>query len=314
MNSECGNVTLVSSNPAHDMLITGVSLHGLWTSAGGTPTWSPLGTAAGSASIVNRASTFVYDPDHPQTFWESGIYNGGGVYRTDDDGVTFHQLGDVVHSDGVSVDLSDPARKTLVSVRHEKINTLRSTDGGQTWTDISKSLPPDLGFAVGSHVINSTTYLLGTGYGKSSAVFRTTDAGATWMSVFSGGVVGSPLQTSDGALYWVLQSGGIIRSTDQGVTWTSATAAGTVSAVAGGLVALPDGRLAAIGNGVVVTSSDHGMSWKELGPRLPYAPAGLAYSSFRNALYIWHFTCDFSTQNPVPADAIMELTLGDSAG
>src|SRR5262249_12710779 len=96
--SECGNVSLVSAHPDRDMVITSVAQHGLWAGENGASSWTPLGTGPGSAKIINRGSTIVYDPDHQDTFWESGIYNAGGVYRTDDNGTTFRQLGDVVHS------------------------------------------------------------------------------------------------------------------------------------------------------------------------------------------------------------------------
>ena len=43
--------------------------------------------------ITNRPSAIVYDPEHADTFWEAGIYNGGGVYKTEDNGKTFVQLG-----------------------------------------------------------------------------------------------------------------------------------------------------------------------------------------------------------------------------
>jgi photosystem II stability/assembly factor-like uncharacterized protein len=309
MPSECGNLTLVSARPDRDVIITGVAQHGLFANDDSSATWKPLGTGSGSASIINRASTIVYDPDHPDTFWESGIYNAGGVYRTDDGGATFRQLGDVVHSDAVSVDFTDPARKTLLSGTHERSTLLRSKDGGQSWTDISTTLPAGVGFAVGPHVVDAQTYVLGTAFGEHSGIFRTTDGGATWTPVFTGGVAGTVLAAkSDGALYWVLQSGGIIKSTDGGATWTTAARSATAAAIQTNLTELPDGRLAAVGNQVVIVSSDHGATWRAAGPKMPYVPTGFTYSAQRKAFYIWYFTCDFSTQNPIPDNAIMSLS------
>jgi photosystem II stability/assembly factor-like uncharacterized protein len=309
MPSECGNLTLVSVRPDRDVLITGVAQHGLFANDDGSATWKPLGTGSGSASIVNRASTIVFDPDHPETFWESGIYNAGGVYRTDDGGATFHQLGDALHSDAVSVDFTDPNRKTLLSGTHERPTLFRSKDGGQTWADIATTLPAGFGFPVGPHVVDGQTYILGTAFGEHSGIFRTTDGGANWTSVFAGGVAGTPLVAkSDGALYWVLQSGGIVKSTDGGTTWTTAARSATAAAIQTNLAELPDGRLAAVGNQVVIVSSDHGATWRAAGPKMPYAPTGFTYSAARKAFYIWYFTCSLSTQNPVPDNAIMSLS------
>src|SRR5688500_17972125 len=118
--SECGNLSFLSVRPDRDMLTVSVALRGLWASEKGSDTWTPLGVGAGSATITNRGSSTVYDPDRPNTFWESGIYNGGGDYRTDDNGITCRQLGTLTHSDAVSVNLTDPRRLTLLASGHER--------------------------------------------------------------------------------------------------------------------------------------------------------------------------------------------------
>jgi hypothetical protein len=93
--SECGNMTLLSARPDRDMVIAGVARQGLWSSVNGSTTWSRLGQGQGSAVITDRPSSITYDPSHPNTFWESGIYNGGGLYLTTDNGITFKQLGNL---------------------------------------------------------------------------------------------------------------------------------------------------------------------------------------------------------------------------
>ena len=309
MASECGNVSLVSARPDRDELIASVSLHGLWSTTG-TSDWTALGTGAGSAQISNRGSKIVYDPDHPNTFWESGIYNGGGVYRTDDGGQSFRQLGDVAHVEGVSVDLSDPQRQTLVAGLHEQIGLLRSSDGGRTWTKISTTLPPDAGFTTSPFVVDSHTYLVGTNHSDKAGVFRTTDGGASWTQVFEGAVVGQPLLTTKGSLLWVVDGGGIIASKDAGTTWTSAARSGTVDSGAPDLVELAGSMIAAVGNSTVVASPDGGATWQGIGPTLPFRPAGMTYSLSRRAFYIWYFTCNQGGDNAVPANAIMGLDLG----
>ena len=129
MASECGNLGRVSSHPTIDMLLVGVAKKGLFSSTDGGVSWQPLGTTG--ASITNRISYVAYDPAAPMTFWESGIYNGGGVYKTTDNGASFVQVGSVTHSDSVSVNFSDPARMLLLAGSHEQAQKLfRSLDGG----------------------------------------------------------------------------------------------------------------------------------------------------------------------------------------
>src|SRR5215510_14970547 len=84
LNSECGNMSFLSARPDRDMLIAGIALKGLWAMNAGATSWTQLGQGAGSAVITNRPSSITYDAAHPDTFWESGLYNGAGAYRTDD--------------------------------------------------------------------------------------------------------------------------------------------------------------------------------------------------------------------------------------
>jgi hypothetical protein len=305
-------MTLVSARPDRDMLIGGVAQQGLWTSAGaGQSSWTHLGQGAGSATITNRPSAIVYDPDHADTFWEAGLYNGGGVYKTEDNGQTFVQLGSISHNDGVSVDLTDPARKTLLAGPHEQANKLyRSTDGGHNWTDIGSRLPMDTGFLSSPLVITDKVHLIGSYNGHGAGVFRTADGGETWSQVYGGAVRGHPLVASHGSIYWLLDvDAGLIRSEDQGASWTQITEAKILATYSGGatLLELPDGRLISIGLHTIMISADQGVSWQALGPEFPFGPGGLAYSSFRHMLYIWHFDCNFSGSDPVLSDAIMAL-------
>jgi photosystem II stability/assembly factor-like uncharacterized protein len=303
--SECGNMSYVTARPDRDMLIAGIALRGLWASTDGGTSWAPLGQGEGSAEIINRPSAIVFDPEVPDRFWQSGSYSGGGAFRTDENGTTFVDLGDVEPSDLVSVDLGDPARSTLLSGTHEQDVVFRSTDGGETWREVT-GLPEGIGQAHAPHVVDAQTHLVGTKAGSESGVYRSTDGGATWTLVYETGVNGRPLAASDGAIHWLLEEGaGLITSTDGGATWTEVDVPG-VGKYAGSLLELPDGRFATFGSRVLL-SNDRGATWQPVGPELPYEAVGLAYSPFRKAFYVWRFDCDLTTDNPIPADAIMQL-------
>lgn len=315
--SECGNMSLVSARPDNPGLIASVAQQGLWAddASGDADMWTKLGTGAGSATITNRASSIVYDPLRPTTFWESGIYNGGGVYRSDDGGLTFTQLGDISHTEAVSIDFTDPARKTLLASKHEDASVSRSTDGGTTWTDIASTLPPGTGFSSGPLVIDSTTFVLGTSHGDASGVFRTTDGGASWTRVFDEGVTALPLVTSDGAIYWVAQArAAVIKSVDKGATWTVVTKDGTVAPQSTSLIPLPGGAFASLGNATIIVSTDGAVTWEPVGPALPFVPIGMTYSAWRMAFYVWYFDCDFSTDDPIQPNSIMRLDYAPAAG
>jgi hypothetical protein len=306
MASECGNLGLVSANPCSNMVIAGVAKAGLWGTEDGGKTWGKLGGGAGSAVITNRISAVVYDPAHPGTFWESGIYNGGGVYKTTDNGKTFAQLGDLTHTDSVSVDFSDPERKTLLAGPHEATSKVsRSTDGGKTWTDIGKTLPGSAGFCTATQVLSATNLLVGCVNG---GVFHSTD-GAAWTSVGSKGVIPQPLLATDGNIYWPGSQGGINVSTDQGQHFTQTADGSVAPGIVGSLypAELPDGRIVIVGKDHLLISADKGKTWKPIGEPLPYPGGGYdgargpAYSARTKTFYVWRWDCS----NNVVANAVM---------
>ena len=302
MQSECGNLTLLSPVPGSNTLIAGVAQKGLWATSDGGASWQPLGTGQGSARISNRPSWISYDPLNPAHFYESGIYSGGGAFATTTGGTTFAQLGTVTHNDFVSIDYTDPDRKTLLVGGHEQPRTVwKSTDSGKSWTNVGVNLPAGTGFSSDPLIIDAKTYLVNAaGSGQATpGIFRTTDGGATWTRVSSLGPNGAPLVTSDGNIYWAVADA-LAKSSDHGVTW---------SLVGGGFVnehpiEVPGGRLVTAQQDTLVVSSDGGASWEPLGPQLPYSPAGVVYSESQKALFIWHWDCG----TRVPADAIEKLS------
>jgi len=291
--SECGNTPYLAAHPIYDMLITSVAKQGLWASTDGGASWKQLWSTAGKDQITNRGSSIVFDPMHPDTFWESGIYNGNGVYRTTDNGATFTPLGDVRHLDSVSVDLGDPQRLTLLAGGHEQTQTLyRSTDGGTTWTNVGKNLPAGTNFCTNALVIDQSTHLVGcSGYANGTdGVFRTTDGGKTWAPASTASAAALPLWASDGTIYWsLIYDRGLIKSTDQGRTWTQTVQCGTLKT--GHPIELPDGRIVAPGNKTLMISSDKGASFQPVGEPMPFTPNSITYSAHRNAFFIEQFDC-----------------------
>ena len=305
LDSECGNLTGLAVSPEGDKLVAGVALQGLWSSTDGGNSWVALGDSPESDSIVNRPMSIVFDPANAEWFWESGIYNGGGAYVTDNGGATFRSLGVEVHGDAISVDFSDPERAVLLVGGHESAQTLfRSDDGGETWNNIGSGLPSDES-CTWPLVIDADTYLVGCSY-SGDGIYRSSDAGATWSEVSPIGGSGVPLVASDGSIYWAMKDGGgIVRSTDDGLTWTQVTGPQVVESL--GPVELPDGRIAAVGKTTIVASADEGATWRPVSAMLPYSDiSGFVYSAPQRAFFIKHFTCG-SESVPVPADAIMRF-------
>jgi photosystem II stability/assembly factor-like uncharacterized protein len=289
MPSECGNLQLLSADPYSTRVIAGVALRGLFAADNGGSTWTALGGGAGSAIIINRPTSIVYDPDDANTFWESGTYNGGGVYITNDRGTTFRQLGNVARNDLVSVDLHDPARQTLLAGGHEQSQTLYySADGGGSWTNVGSHLPADSNFSSFPLVLDSANFLIGAcGFGSGACgIWRSDDRGQTWKAATTTmSPTWPPLWHSTGAIYWSLsQNGSLGVSTDGGNTWVR------VGAGVSSPIELPDGRILALGSDHVEVSPD-GRSWTPIGQTLPFQASGLIYSAWTKTMYIWKSDC-----------------------
>jgi photosystem II stability/assembly factor-like uncharacterized protein len=310
ISSECGNMSGLAAKPDEDLLIAGIAQKGLWSSTDGGDSWESMGAGKGSDKIVNRMRNIVFDPEVTERWWEGGIYNPGGVYETTDNGRTFRMLGGPDQlGDLLSVDLSDPDRKTLAIGGHETSGGLTlSSDGGETWDPVGKGLPTgtDCTFPL---ILDAQTFLVGCGGygGKPNGVYRSTNAGQSWKQVSDAGGVGAPLRASDQTIYWYSPDGALIRSSDDGVSWTQAVGSGTIEGPS--IVELPDGRLASLSKHYVMVSSDQGSNWVIASSAWPYPdtspPTGLVYAKAQKAFFIWYFTCGFDGPVPVPDDAIM---------
>lgn len=296
-SSGCG-VIFIAAHPARDELLLGVDQFGLWHSTE-EGTWSALGTGSQSAVIMNGMSDIDFEPEDPDTFWEAGIYNGPGGFKTTDGGVNFAQLGDLKHVDSISVDFTDPDRQTLIAGPHERSGVIwKSTDGGESWVELT-NLPEGFGFSSNVHVVDADTYVVGVTLG----IIRTTDGGDSWEVVSRIGGHMDPLVASDGAIYWNAEGNqGIVKSTDEGLTWERLVGGGVLSAARPPLE-LPDGRLAALQGQGVVVSSDGGFSWDPIGEEAPITIKGFVYSAERKAFYVTTDGCDA----PIGADAVLKL-------
>lgn len=333
IESYCGTLSFVSAPPHEDRVLASVVGQGLFSIEPGSDEWTAFGRGPDSAPIDHRTSGFVYDPANPDTFWESGFFSLGAppnarassVNRTDDGGATFVAVGNELPADLVSVDLSDPQRRTLLmglrgGARDRRV--LRSTDGGSTWADVTDGLPGDLGEASFPHIVDANTHLLGThkgdrGEGASPGIFRTDDGGDTWVKVFEEGVAGPPLASTDGRLYWLLDNGGIVSSSDTGLTWDVIRRDGPLGAGQRAdarrnrIVETSDGAWLVLEAESMVMSRDRGGSWQRVGPPLPVrTPAGFAYSESQDAVYVWSNYCSHQDGvNPVIEKSINRLEL-----
>jgi photosystem II stability/assembly factor-like uncharacterized protein len=175
----------------------------------------------------------------------------GGVYRTDDGGANWQprnvgiraqflppeqrypEWGQCVHKIA-----SNPANpKQLFLQNHWGL--YRSDDGGDSWTDIANGVPSDFGFAMEVDPNDGSVFIIPlesdefrcTPEGK-LRVYRTRDAGASWVATQSGLPQENALETvlRDGlsmdslqpsGIYFGTRSGKLFGSKDAGESWSA---------------------------------------------------------------------------------------------
>jgi photosystem II stability/assembly factor-like uncharacterized protein len=278
-------VTYMKAVPGSKWVIAGVSERGLWASGDGGATWRKLG----GNEMTFRPGRIVFDPKNTSVFWVSGCY-GNAPFQTRDGGRTFRRLGNLAHADGVAVDFSDPARKTLLLGLHEQSQSLQlSRDGGDTWTKIGDALPADSNHSSDPIIIDAKTFLINTAGWKPNAtlgIYRTKDGGRTWTQVSAYGPQGPALVASDGAIYWQrVWGGGLLKSPDHGKTWKQIS-----GAVKDNPIELPNKRLAGLADAQILVSADGGASWTKFGPPAPFKPNGITYSDNGQCFYAWRLS------------------------
>jgi photosystem II stability/assembly factor-like uncharacterized protein len=274
---------------------------GLWSSVDGGAHWKRMGQPGKTPPKEGGAVQFVFDHKDRQTFWTSGMY-GYGVWKTADGGQTFTRLGTKDHCDGIAVDFTDPARKTLLVGLHEQEHSLhKSTDGGLNWVKIGDNVPKGSEFTANPIVLDAKTYLTdSSGWskpGESWGIYRSEDGGDTWTKVSEEGAAGNATITSNGHIYRsVLWDQKIIKSADRGKTWTrlQGPARGIVVEV------LPQ-RLVALGsenNSQLYLSKDDGSTWTPFGKPVPFKARGLTYNAAGKSFFLWAM----NEKNEVPRE------------
>ena len=248
-----GRVMSIAVNPRKkDEYYVGVASGGVWKTVNDGTTWTPLFDNEGSYSI----GWVELDPNDSSVLWVgSGESNsqrsvswGDGIYRSDDGGKDWKNLG-LKKSEHIGRVVIDPRDSKVVYVAAEgplwgpggDRGLYKSTDGGKNWKavlTISENTGvadvqldpsnPDILYAA-AYQRRRHVFTLIDG-GPESAIYKSTDAGATWSKLKSGlpsldmGRIGLAVSPADpNVVYATVEAadgkGGIFRSQDKGATW-----------------------------------------------------------------------------------------------
>ena len=225
---------------------------GVWKTINNGATWTPVFDKEGSYSI----GAIVLDPKNPLTVWvgtgennsQRSVSYGNGVYRSDDGGKTWKNLG-LKSSEHIGRIAIDPKDSETVYVAAQgplwgpggDRGLYKTTDGGKTWKKIL-SISDNTGVTdvvidpqnpqtvyAASYQRRRHMWTLING-GPETALYKSTDSGATWNKLKAGlpttdlgriGLAISPVDSN--VLYATVEAadrkGGVFRSNDRGGSW-----------------------------------------------------------------------------------------------
>ena len=248
-----GRVIAIAVNPKNKFeYYVGVASGGVWKTVNDGTTWTPVFDKEASYSI----GWVTLDPTDPAVVWvgtgesnsQRSVAYGDGIYRSDDGGKNWQNLG-LKKSEHIGRVVIDPRDSKVVYVAAEgplwgpggDRGLYKTTDGGKNWKavlTISENTGvadvaidptnPDIIYAA-AYQRRRHVFTLIDG-GPESAIYKSTDAGATWNKLKSGlptvdmgriGVAVSPVDPN--VIYATIEAadgkGGIFRSSDRGATW-----------------------------------------------------------------------------------------------
>ncbi|MCB1606563.1 MAG: hypothetical protein KDI71_06265, partial [Xanthomonadales bacterium] len=212
---QSGRVRAMAIDPSNsNRLFLGVATGGVWRSEDSGANWTPLtdsqpSLAVGAIAIAPGNSQVVY----VGTGEGNGQYYGAGLLKSVDGGDTWSVLSvDQFNRSafsGLAVDPGNPDvviacttagrlgdRANFINAQNAGTGIFRSTDGGQSFTQIRANSCFDL--AVVANDFN-TMYYSSSDDADGSGVYKSTDAGASW-ALMSGAINGPDVASIDIAL------------------------------------------------------------------------------------------------------------------
>jgi photosystem II stability/assembly factor-like uncharacterized protein len=240
-------------------------------------TWRSV--TLGGTSTNPFYNVYFRDANNGFVIGNSGTGNPD-IYRTTDAGVTWQRItnfplgGSWYHIDFVS---------PTVGFMGSNGATVRTTDGGTTWTLRSGS--PSCPVMYGMDFRDSLMGLCGGDRVSTTdggpGIFKTTDAGATWVRKFSQSANDVLWLNNTTAVAVVGVS--IYRSTDSGETWTSIS--NQISTGFGQMALLPNGTIVGVSlSGDAWRSTDGGFNWTRTLVGIGALPASWNVSFFDDQL------------------------------
>jgi photosystem II stability/assembly factor-like uncharacterized protein len=195
-------------------------------------TLNPVFTDRGPANVPGRTRGIAIDPTDNKR-WFLGTVSGG-VWLTEDEGVTWKNLTDnaIPNLSTSTIVISPQDKNTLYVGTGEPFGNLgavggaglfKTINGGTTWTSLSNSAT----FGDVGRIIINPTNKNNVVVAATKGIFRTTDGGLTWTQTYISPNSSNWVQDLDfepsnfNIQYGSVGNFGLVKSIDGGVTWST---------------------------------------------------------------------------------------------
>lgn len=212
--------------------------------------WSNIGLSGNDTSNTPSAgitTAIVFDPQHANIMYAGGE---GGVWKSYDTGATWNNLtDDVLPNLAVSTIAVDPVNTSTIYVgtgycyasipNYGGSGLYQSTDGGSTFNLLNVGTAQD--FVKVTVEPSNHSIVLAASYDQGT-VYRSTDAGGSWKSVFSTGSTWDIIATpgaGGGNLLYLIGTSGVFKSTNDGAAWTKISTSNFPSSIGRCAIASP---------------------------------------------------------------------------
>lgn len=203
--------------------------------------WTNIGPTSGFyfsyGNISSRITTIQYDPQNPNVVYLGAAF--GGVWKSFDGGATWipkmHDEASL-SSGALAIDRTNTnivyygtGEATYSAASYYGRGLLKSTDGGDTWTNYTSGLPSLSFFSrlvIRPHHPNELLAALGnrTSLGVSGGLYRSTNGGVAWTLLVNGRADDVVFSPSGDTAYAIGSGIGYRVSTDGGATFTPVSA------------------------------------------------------------------------------------------
>src|SRR5437016_2394035 len=251
MGGRIDDFAVVESNP--NIVYVGTASGGVWKTTNNGTTWEPIFDKESVSTIGDIAIA----PSDPSVVWVgTGEPNnrqssswGDGAYKSLDSGKTWKRMGleATRHIGRIVIHPKNPDMVYVAALGHlwgpnPDRGVYKTADGGKTWSQVLK-INDDTGVSDIAMDPESPDTLYAAAYerrrtpfgfnggGPDSAIYKTTDGGATWKKLTKGlpyenggatGRIGLDVYRKDPAIVYAIvqhDKGGTYRSEDKGETW-----------------------------------------------------------------------------------------------